>query len=49
LVNRGCKIIAPRGSETVFRKKSGERSENKIIVGTGIVILSPMIICKESG
>jgi hypothetical protein len=45
LVNRGCKIIAPRASEIIFTKKSGKRSENIILVATNIVILATMIIC----
>jgi hypothetical protein len=51
LVNRGCKIIAPKGSKPVFTRKSGEGSENVAIAAprndTGTVILPPMTIYKE--
>jgi hypothetical protein len=49
LVNRGGKIIAPKGSETVFMRKTGERSENTIVAAcsaTGTVTLPLMATCK---
>jgi hypothetical protein len=49
-VNRDGKIIAPKGSETAFMRKSGEGSENIPIVAecsdTGTVTLPPMTIYK---
>lgn len=51
VVNRGCKIIEPKASKTVFMRKSGERSENISIVAarkaTGTVILPPVTIYKS--
>lgn len=50
LVNKGGKIVAPKGSKTVVMKKSGERSENITLVvscnATASVILPPMVIFK---
>jgi hypothetical protein len=46
MVNRGCKIVAPKASKTVFMRKNGERNENITIVApcnaTGTVILQPV-------
>jgi hypothetical protein len=50
LVNRGCKIIAPRARKTDFMRKSSERSENIIVAArnaTGTVTLPPMTIYKD--
>lgn len=50
MVNKGGKIVAPKGSKTVVMRKSGERSENVTVVvacnATASIILPPMVIYK---
>ncbi|PSN44904.1 hypothetical protein C0J52_06185 [Blattella germanica] len=52
MVNKGGKIVAPKGSKTVAMRKSGERSENITLVvssnATASIILPPMVIYKGS-
>ncbi|KAK9688434.1 CENP-B N-terminal DNA-binding domain [Popillia japonica] len=50
MVNKGGKIVTPKGTKTVAMRKSGERSENITLVvasnATSTVILSRMVIYK---
>jgi hypothetical protein len=38
LVNRVCKIIAPKGSKTVFTRKSAERSEKGTLLPHAVLL-----------